>query len=116
MAAIRHIPLKQMAGLAVLGCLVIKLLHLYDNTTQSVALFLALIAAQVGLYSFYAIFIYPFFVSPLRRLPQVKGGWPLLGHGVAMRKNGPGVMAKKWYAQQLPNAPVAQFRIINIGK
>jgi hypothetical protein len=97
MAAIRLIPVKEMAAISVLGCLLIKLLHLYDNTTQSFVMLLALFTAQICIYSFYAIFVYPFFVSPLRHLPKVKGGLPLFGHGIAMRKNGPGVMAKKWY-------------------
>lgn len=96
MAAIRLIPLKQMAGISLLGCVLIKLLHLFDNTTQSLAVFTGLFFGQVAIYSFYAILIYPYFVSPLRHLPQVKGGLPLLGHGIDMRRNGPGVMAKKW--------------------
>jgi hypothetical protein len=96
MAAIRLIPVKEMAAISVLGCLLIKLLHLYDNTTQSFVMFLALFSTQIFIYSFYAIFVYPFFVSPLRHLPKAKGGLPLFGHGIAMRKNGPGVMAKKW--------------------
>jgi hypothetical protein len=71
-------------------------LMVWDNKTQSLLVFFALFATQVSIYSAYAIFVYPYFVSPLRHLPQVKGGLPLLGHGISMRKNGPGVMAKKW--------------------
>lgn len=96
MAAIRLIPLKQMAGVSLLGAMLIRLLHLYDNKTQSLVVFFALLVAQVSIYSAYAMFVYPYFVSPLRHLPQVKGGLPLFGHGISMRKNGPGVMAKKW--------------------
>ncbi|KAJ4165879.1 hypothetical protein LMH87_007489 [Akanthomyces muscarius] len=102
MAAIRLIPLKHMAGISLLGCVLIKLLHLFDNATQSVVVFIGLFSAQIAIYSAYAIFVYPYFVSPLRHLPQVKGGLPLLGHGINMRKNGPGVMAKKWIAES-PN-------------
>lgn len=96
MAAIRHIPVKHMAGISVLGCVLIKLLHLFDNTAQSAIVFVALFLAQITIYSTYAIFIYPFFVSPLRHLPQVKGGLPFLGHGINMRRKGVGVMAKGW--------------------
>ncbi|KAM3459891.1 hypothetical protein MY5147_003368 [Beauveria neobassiana] len=102
MAAIRLIPLKHMAGISLLGCVLIKLLHLLDNTAQSALVFLALFASQITIYSVYAVFVYPFFVSPLRHLPQVKGGLPLIGHGINMRKKGLGVMAKKWIAES-PN-------------
>jgi hypothetical protein len=44
----------------------------------------------------YAVLIYPFFLSPLRNLPLVKGGLPLFGHGRDLRRYGPGLMAKKW--------------------
>lgn len=96
MAAIRLMPLKHMAGISLLGCVLIKLLHLFDNATQSVIVFIGLFSAQIAIYSSYAIFVYPYFVSPLRHLPQVKGGLPLLGHGLNMRRKGPGVMAKEW--------------------
>ncbi|ATY64267.1 cytochrome P450 78A3 [Cordyceps militaris] len=102
MAAISLIPFKHMAGISVLGCVLIKLLHLFDSKTQSAIVFVALFAAQITLYSAYAMFVYPYFVSPLRHLPQVKGGLPLIGHGINMRKKGVGVMAKEWIGES-PN-------------
>lgn len=97
-AAIRLIPLKYMAAISLIGCALPKLFHLYSATWEVPALFIALFAGQIAVYGFYAIFIYAHFVSPLRHLPQVKGGLPILGHGISLRKTGPGVMAKKWYA------------------
>lgn len=98
-AALRLIPLKYMAAISLVGCALPKLFHLYNESWEAPALFAALFAAQAGLYSFYAIFIYAHFVSPLRHLPQVKGGYPFVGHGISLRKQGPGVMAKKWCVQ-----------------
>ncbi len=97
MAAIRHMPLGYMVGISLLGCALPKLLHLYESSGQPLEIFLALFAAQIALFSFYAILIYPFFLSPLRHLPQVPGGVPIFGHGVALRKYGPGLLAKKWF-------------------
>jgi hypothetical protein len=35
-----------------------------------------------GIYAIYNLFVYPFFLSPLRHLPQPHTrGWPILGHG-----------------------------------
>jgi hypothetical protein len=32
----------------------------------------------------YNLVVYPFFLSPLRHLPQARGFWPLVGHGLIM--------------------------------
>lgn len=82
--------------MSLVGCLAIKLLHLLETTTQSAVIFFTLFSIQFGIYAFYAIFIYPFFVSPLRHLPQIQGGLPLVGQGIELRRKGPGVMAKQW--------------------
>jgi hypothetical protein len=97
MTGLRHIPLKYMIGTSLVGCAVPKVLHLYEHNGQALQVFFALYFAQIALFLLYAVFIYPFLLSPLRHLPSVKGGLPLLGHGIELRKYGPGLMAKKWY-------------------
>ncbi|KAK2608837.1 hypothetical protein QQS21_002550 [Conoideocrella luteorostrata] len=99
MAAIRHIPLKYMAGISLVGFALLKLLHVYESNFQAIAILIGLFVGQITLFSAYAVFIYPHFVSPLRHLPQVPGGLPLVGHGIELRKYGPGLMAKKWIAE-----------------
>lgn len=96
MTGIRHIPLKYMVGISLVGCAVPKLLHLYERNGQALQVFFALYFGQISLFLFYAVLIYPFFLSPLRNLPRVKGGLPLVGHGIELRKYGPGYLAKKW--------------------
>lgn len=96
MTGLRHIPLKYMVGISLIGCAVPKLLHLYKYNGQALQVFFALYFGQIGVFLFYAVLIYPFFLSPLRNLPRVKGGLPLVGHGIELRKYGPGLLAKKW--------------------
>ncbi|UNI16538.1 hypothetical protein JDV02_002965 [Purpureocillium takamizusanense] len=102
MTAIRHMPLGYMAGISLLGCALPKLFHLYESHGQPLEIFFALFAAQIAVFSFYAILIYPHYVSPLRHLPQVPGGVPIFGQGVSLRKYGPGLLAKKWISE-VPN-------------
>ncbi|KIE00578.1 cytochrome P450 78A3, partial [Metarhizium majus ARSEF 297] len=102
MTGIRHIPLKYMVGISLVGCAVPKLLHLYERNGQALQVFFALYFGQISLFLFYAVLIYPFFLSPLRNLPRVKGGLPLVGHGIELRKYGPGYLAKKWITEN-PN-------------
>ncbi|KAL3961010.1 hypothetical protein ACCO45_006127 [Purpureocillium lilacinum] len=83
MAAIRHMPLGYMVGISLLGCALPKLLHLYESSGQPLEIFLALFAAQIALFSFYAILIYPFF--PVATTPSAAGSrrcanlWPRSG-------------------------------------
>lgn len=102
MTGVRHIPIKYMFGISLVGCAVPKLLHLYETNGQALQVFLVLYFAQNAVFFFYAAFLYPFFLSPLRNLPRVKGGVPFFGHGIEMRKYGPGLLAKKWYEASTP--------------
>ncbi|KAH8655041.1 putative P450 monooxygenase [Tricladium varicosporioides] len=46
-------------------------------------LFLGISSINFSLWVFYSVFIYPFFLSPLRHLPQPKGSWPIFRFGKA---------------------------------
>lgn len=102
MTGFRHLPVKYMLGASLLGSILHKLLPVFESITHSPQrIFFALFAGQITLFSIYAVLIYPFFLSPLRKLPAVKGGIPFFGHGIQMRKHGPGLLAKKWYVPNL---------------
>lgn len=102
MTAIREIPLGLFILSSLTGAAIPKLLHLdlaqlgVHPGTSYAAIFVGLFAVQSIAFSIYAIFIYPFYVSPFRHLPSPKGGLPILGHGIDLRKTGPGAMARKW--------------------
>ncbi|KAF1924638.1 cytochrome P450 [Didymella exigua CBS 183.55] len=59
-----------------------------DGTLAS--FFLACLALNFGLYGIYKLFLYPFFLSPLRHLPTAKGFKPLVGYGIIMFQHPPG--------------------------
>lgn len=101
MAALRQIPLKQMVIISLLGFVLAEVFKVYHSRFRHLEVLVGLYVFQVVTYSFYAMFIYPFYTSPLRNLPLVKGGLPLVGQGRDLRKYGPGVMAKKWYVSVL---------------
>lgn len=66
------------------------------SSSQIYTLFFEVLFAQMVAWGLYFTFVYPFYVSPFRHLPQPKGGNWLIGHGEEMRVQGPGVLARKW--------------------
>lgn len=46
--------------------------------------FAGFLVFNVFLRGIYKLFVYPFFINPLRHLPQAKGFKPLIGHGMIM--------------------------------
>ncbi|KAK8140988.1 hypothetical protein G3M48_001110 [Beauveria asiatica] len=61
--------------------------------------FVVLWAAQFVTWGFWYMFIYPFFISPLRKLPT-PGGWRLVtGHSIEAISRGMGVSARDWIAE-----------------
>jgi cytochrome P450 len=69
---------------------------LSGSSITSYWLVFALLNASI--LSFYKLFLHPFFLSPLRNLPQAKGFKPLLGHGWVMAQRplgGPHLQAMK---------------------
>lgn len=52
--------------------------------------FLSCLLINFALRAFYKLIIYPFFLSPVRHLPQPKGFIPLLGHGLSLFQRPPG--------------------------
>ncbi|KAF2089548.1 putative P450 monooxygenase [Saccharata proteae CBS 121410] len=70
---------------------------------------LGLISLNFALWVIYKVFIYPFFVSPLRHLPQPKGGYPILAHGLVLLDKPPGAMFLRWM-KEVPNDGLIRFR------
>jgi hypothetical protein len=98
MSGIRNMPLRYMACASVaFGIVLPKPFHLLEFETHVVETVFYAFFAQVFVWSIYLIFIYPHFLSPLRHLPQPKGGIPFIGHSWALGKYGPGVLGRKWY-------------------
>ncbi|OAA73378.1 cytochrome P450 78A3 [Cordyceps fumosorosea ARSEF 2679] len=82
-----------------LGATAFMLTNEAATRTLGVKVFAALWAAQFLAYGFYCMFIYPFFLSPLRHLPTASG-WQLgLGHSVQAINKGLGPTGRKWIAE-----------------
>jgi len=71
--------------------------------------FIRALAVNIGFYVLYTVFVYPFFLSPLRHLPKPKGALPLLGHGLSTFKKPPGEDFLKWVTE-VPNDGLIHFR------
>ncbi|OAL38606.1 hypothetical protein AYO20_02256 [Fonsecaea nubica] len=63
---------------------------------------------QAFIWAVYVIFIYPFYTSPLRNLPTVKGGSRISGHWRTMLKEPSGVPQRRW-AQEIPNDGLIRY-------
>ncbi|RMZ82105.1 hypothetical protein DV737_g2173, partial [Chaetothyriales sp. CBS 132003] len=64
--------------------------------------------AQWIVYSVYAWLIYPFYLSPLRHLPTVKGGNFLFGQFFVMLREPSGVPMRRW-VKEYPNEGVIRY-------
>ncbi|KAB8337073.1 hypothetical protein FH972_021377 [Carpinus fangiana] len=64
---------------------------------------------NVALLATYRWLIYPFFLSPLRKLPGPKGGNLFLGHGMLQFSKPPGDHLRKW-VNSIPNDGLLRFR------
>ncbi|KAF2672119.1 putative P450 monooxygenase [Microthyrium microscopicum] len=80
----------------------------YLPTKSFATTFLGAIFLTITVWSFYQMFIYPSFVSPLRHLPHPKGGNLFLGHGLSLFKRPPGNDFLKWM-NEIPNDGVLMF-------
>ncbi|KAK2590019.1 hypothetical protein QQS21_012297 [Conoideocrella luteorostrata] len=82
-----------------------------DAWTHALAIqmFAIIYGALLGAWSFYTIFIYPFFVSPYRHLPQPPGGDWLFGHTRRAIGDGLGTTARKWM-ETIPNDGLIRVR------
>ncbi|OAP61996.1 hypothetical protein AYL99_04199 [Fonsecaea erecta] len=79
-----------------------SILQSYTWTASVIFLFQALIWAV------YVIFIYPFYVSPLRHVPTVTGGSRISGHWGTMLKEPSGVPQRRW-AKEIPNDGLIRY-------
>ena len=90
-------PFRPILGISAISAAVPKFFQIYPSYCDAFAFSAGLFLVQAFLWAGYTILIYPFFVSPLRHLPQPKGGHFLLGHGLTLAKRVPGLLAKEWY-------------------
>ncbi|KAF2427543.1 putative P450 monooxygenase [Tothia fuscella] len=67
------------------------------------------IILNYGVFTTYHMFIYPFFLSPLRHLPKPGGELPILGNGLSLFKKPPAVDFLKWVST-IPNDGLIHFR------
>ncbi|PIA95983.1 Cytochrome P450 3A9 [Cercospora beticola] len=72
-------------------------------------LFSRLLGLQLLCLAIYKLFIYPFYVSPLRHVPGPKGGLPLLGHAMAEFEHPAGATFLDWM-KQIPNDGLIRYR------
>ncbi|KAJ4336831.1 hypothetical protein N0V95_008497 [Ascochyta clinopodiicola] len=69
----------------------------------------ALFALQYLAQAFYSVLIYPFFLSPLRHLPQPSGGHVILGHFPRIFRDPTGEPQRDWI-DTVPNEGVIYYR------
>nr|POE74308.1 cytochrome p450 97b3, chloroplastic [Quercus suber] len=74
-----------------------------------VYVFSRLLGLQVLIYLIYKIFIYPFYLNPLRDLPGPSGALPILGHGLSMFERPQGSEFARWM-KVVPNDGLIHFR------
>ncbi|KAF1989205.1 cytochrome P450 [Aulographum hederae CBS 113979] len=79
----------------------------YAPAKLSVTIFYAL-SFNILLWIVYNVWIWPFFITPLRHLPGPKGGYPILGHALVPLKRPPGVDFLRWMAE-IPNDGILKF-------
>jgi hypothetical protein len=64
--------------------------HFFTNNSLA-SFFLLFVTVQGTVWCFHKLFIYPFFLSPLRHLPHPpKGFYPFVGHGLVLFRRPPG--------------------------
>ncbi|EME78185.1 uncharacterized protein MYCFIDRAFT_50720 [Pseudocercospora fijiensis CIRAD86] len=72
-------------------------------------IFVRLLGVQTVAYAIYSIFIWPFFLSPLRHLPGPKSRNPIIGHGMTMFEKPAGASFLTWL-KTIPNDGLIHFR------
>lgn len=88
---------------AALGSLTLRMYSRTGDVAQNAGglydLAVSFAAIWIGSYvvgCLYFIFIYPFYISPLRNLPTLPNPHWLLGHMPQMMKTPPGATSRKW--------------------
>ncbi|WPH01325.1 Cytochrome P450 monooxygenase [Acrodontium crateriforme] len=102
-------PLLLVAATTLEAFVAVTFLARYVPDHGLLILFTTLLAVNVALLAVYNVFIYPFFVSPLRHLPTPKGALPVLGHGLTMFSRPAGKEFSRWMAT-IPNDGLIYFR------
>ncbi|EON65612.1 hypothetical protein W97_04850 [Coniosporium apollinis CBS 100218] len=71
--------------------------------------FIRFISLNFGLWTIWRVFIYPFYLSPLRHLPMPKGGYPIIAHGLEIFDQPPGRSIQEAVAE-VPNDGLVNCR------
>ncbi|OBT56753.1 hypothetical protein VE04_03925 [Pseudogymnoascus sp. 24MN13] len=77
--------------------------------TSYIGVFASLCLVQFVALFTYAMFLKPFWLSPLTKLPQPKGGGLLNGHFKTIYSSGAGETEKKWF-NEIPNDGLIYYR------
>ncbi|KAH7330478.1 cytochrome P450 [Rhexocercosporidium sp. MPI-PUGE-AT-0058] len=59
----------------------------------------------------FKLYVYPFYISPLRHLPEPKGAGWLWAHASQIRKNHNGAPYRRWISE-VPNRGLIRFRVL----
>ncbi|KAF2247316.1 cytochrome P450 [Trematosphaeria pertusa] len=101
--------LQTCAALSVAELSALKLMHGVSSTCDIVYSFLVLFCLQYLSINLYYTCIYPFFVSPLRKIPGPKDHHPLIGQTLnQFRANGPYELYLSW-SRKWPAAPFIRY-------
>ena len=68
----------------------------------------ALFILQWSISAIYCIFIYPFYVSPLRHLPTAQGGSRIVGQWQTLLKEPSGIPQRRW-SREIPNDGLIRY-------
>ncbi|KAL1864101.1 hypothetical protein Daus18300_007881 [Diaporthe australafricana] len=82
----------------------------WDNTSRKTAcLFLGLFILQWLGYKLYSVFIYPFYVSPLRRIPGPTGGHLFFGQFINLFRAETPISTYNEWKRQFPDEPIIRY-------
>ncbi|KAG4436975.1 hypothetical protein IFR05_007545 [Cadophora sp. M221] len=71
----------------------------------------ALYSCFLMIFTIFKLYVYPFYFSPLRHLPEPKGAGWLWAHASQIRKNHNGEPYRRWISE-VPNQGLIRFRVL----
>lgn len=89
-------PLQQFMVTALAGVALLVVVYNARSPSYLVRAFVTQWLVQLTLWGIWTTFVYPHYMSPLRRLPQPKGSHWLLGQGRKLMSESPAAPLREW--------------------
>lgn len=109
-------PIKTIAIGSAATTVFVGYVHDALNRSFLLSTFFKLFFGQIFIYMIYAIFLYPFYFSPLRHLPTPKGNHWLFGHAPRIVKEPNGAPTRDWIVSVPNDGLLRYFWFFNIER